>query len=80
MACHAGLHVWSLYVSYSLSHGYQGIMPYSPGHREAAGPVRQAEDLVLSFAVTQQAPFARFVTASVGRPAPGGHCQCPYVD
>ena len=33
----------------------------------------------MSFVVTQQTPFARFVTASVGRPAPEGHCQCPHV-
>ena len=71
MACH-GLPVWSLYMSYCLSHGYHGTMPCSVDHREAAGPVEQAADLVLSFVVTQQAHFARFVTASVGRPAPEG--------
>ena len=78
MACH-GLHVWSLYMSYGLSHDYQGTRPCSPDHKEADWPVEQAADLVLSFVVTQQALFARFVTASVGRPAPGGHCQCPHV-
>ena len=78
MACH-GLHVWSLYMSYGLFHGYQGTRPCSPDHREADWPMEQAADLVLSFVVTQQAHFARFVTASVGRPAPEGHCQCPHV-
>ena len=68
MACH-GLPVWSLHMSYCLSHGYHGTMPCSSDHREAAGPVEQAADLVLSFVVTQQAHFARFVTASVGHPA-----------
>ena len=33
------------------------------------------EDHVLSFVITQQAPFALLVTASVGRPVPTGHCQ-----
>ena len=78
MACH-GLHVWSLYMNHALSHGNQGISPCSYDHREAAGPVYQAADLVLSFVVTQHAPFERFVTASIVRPSPGGNCQSPHV-
>ena len=64
-----------LCMSYGLTHGHHGTSPCITDHREAVGPVGAPADHILSFVITQQAPFALLVTASVGRPVPTGHCQ-----
>ena len=61
-----------LHMDYSLSHGHCGLMPCSPVHKEAAGPVGPAVDRALPFVITEQSPFALLVASSVGRPVPRG--------
>ena len=61
-----------LVYSHSLSYDHQGFRPFSPDHKEAAGPVGSAVDRVLSFVITERSPFALLAASSVGRPVPRG--------
>ena len=50
--------------SHSLSYGHQGFMPFSPDHREAAGPVGPAVAGVQVHCKLQTVPSCALATAS----------------
>ena len=60
-----GCHVKAMLTySHSLSHGYQGFMPFSPDHREAAGPVGPAVACVEVHCKLQTVTSCALATAS----------------
>ena len=61
-----------LFMAYSLSRGHHGTRPYSPDHREAAGPVWPHVNRVFVLCDTDSSPFAMLAARPWAVPVPRG--------